>query len=77
MRPSLSKTVKNIQFTDRKNIPPGLPGEIMKTLLNGPLNVERISKKQCKPVSEILSALTMLELEGIVTQKPGKVFEII
>jgi len=61
----------------RRSPPPGIAGSILKTLDDGPLQVEVICKVLGKSVSEILTELTMLEIDGYVAQKPGKIFEII
>ena len=62
-------------YEDKRPIPPGLPGEILKILSKGPLQVESICTMLGKPVSDILTELTVLEMDNYVTQKPGKIFE--
>ena len=56
-------------------LPEGLAGEILKVLAHGPLQVEEISEKLANPISAILNELTMLEMDGLIFQKPGKIFE--
>jgi len=60
---------------ERKSPPGGLAGEIVKVLEEEPLHVERICALLKKSVSEVLSELTFLEIEGFVSQRPGKIFE--
>ena len=62
-------------YEDKRPMPPGLPGEILKILSKGPLQVESICSTLGKPVSDILTELTVLEMDNYVTQKPGKIFE--
>ena len=50
---------------------------ICKVLEEGKALVDTICSKTGIDVSEVLSALTMLELEGIITRLPGNQFEII
>jgi len=59
-----------------KIIPQGLPGEIMKILVGGPLDVEAICVKLNEPVQTILQELTELEIDGLVGQQPGKIFSL-
>jgi DNA processing protein len=56
-------------------LPPGLGGGIIKALESGPLQVESLCSKLGEPVQKILNELTLLEMDGFVRQKPGKVFE--
>ena len=58
-----------------KPVPAGLAGEILKTLSAEPLHIEVICRTLGKTVSEILTELTMLEIEGFIHQRPGKIFE--
>jgi len=60
---------------ERKSPPGGLAGEIVKVLEEEPLHVERICALLKKSVSEVLAELTFLEIEGFVSQRPGKIFE--
>ncbi|MFA6473061.1 MAG: DNA-processing protein DprA, partial [Candidatus Latescibacterota bacterium] len=59
----------------KQPLPPGLGGKIIKTLESGPLQVEALCGKLGEPVQKILNELTLLEIDGLVRQKPGKVFE--
>ena len=68
---------KHTEKTIHSPPPPGLAGDIMKTLDEKALHVESICKVLGKSASDILTELTMLEIDGYVTQKPGKIFEII
>ncbi|MBT4483558.1 MAG: DNA-protecting protein DprA [Candidatus Latescibacteria bacterium] len=61
--------------TKRSPVLPGLAGDILKTLDKEPLHIESICRIIGKSVSEILSELTRLEIEGHITQNPGKIFE--
>ncbi len=70
-KPVPSGTVK----TEHRPLPPGLAGEIIKTLDNKPLHIEKICMELDKSSSEILTELTLLEIDGFVSQKPGKIFE--
>jgi predicted Rossmann fold nucleotide-binding protein DprA/Smf involved in DNA uptake len=42
---------------------------------DGPIQVETLCARLGQPVRVILTELTMLEMDGLVRQKPGKVFE--
>ena len=64
-----------IDYEDRRPLPPGLAGEVLKVLCDGPLQIESICSSLGKPVSSILNELTNLEMDNYVTQKPGKIFE--
>jgi len=63
------------RIIDHRPLPPGLGGDILRTVGNEPLHIERICMILNKPASEILSELTSLEIEGYIAQKPGKIFE--
>ncbi len=56
-------------------LPPGLGGEILRALENMPLQVEALCVKLGQPIHVILTELTLLEMDGLIRQKPGKVFE--
>jgi len=66
-------TSSKIRYT--RPLPPGLGGKIVKTLAEKPLHVETLCTKLGEPISRILTELTMLEIDGYVTQQPGKIFE--
>lgn len=70
-KPVLSHTKQ----TSQRSLPPGLAGEILKTLDNEPLHIESICMALHKSVSEILTELTLLEIDGYISQRPGKIFE--
>jgi len=55
--------------------PPGLSGDIVELLRNGPMQLELICSTLGKPVADILNELTYLEMDSYVIQRPGKVFE--
>jgi DNA processing protein len=59
----------------KQPLPPGLAGAILKKLESGPLQVEAICSRLMEPVQNILNELTLLEMDGLVQQKPGKIFE--
>lgn len=70
--------VTNHELTKPENkrpLPEGLGGDILKILDEKPLHVETISENLGKTISEILSELTFLEMDNFVRQKPGKYFE--
>jgi DNA processing protein len=54
---------------------PGMAGEIMTALDRGPLQIEAICACLGEPVHTVLTELTLLEMDGHIRQKPGKVFE--
>jgi DNA processing protein len=62
------------QKTERPPLP-GMAGEIMIALENGPLQIEALCARLVQPVHKILTELTILEMDGYIRQKPGKVFE--
>ena len=63
------------QKRETRPLPEGMAGKILNVLTEEPLHVEALCKQLDKSVWEILSELTMLEIEGLVRQKPGKIFE--
>jgi DNA processing protein len=73
-RVSGEKGISEILKPERP-LPPGLAGNILEKLESGPLQVESLCTILDKPVSTILTELTMLEIENYVIQKPGKIFE--
>lgn len=60
---------------EERPLPPGLGGAVLGALSSGPLQVETLCAKLGEPVSTLLTELTMLEMDGFIRQKPGKVFE--
>ncbi len=62
-------------FAVPRNIPSGLAGEIVKSLDSGPRHVEEICSILGKPIHIILQQLTDLEMDGLIIQRPGKIFE--
>ena len=70
-----SQVITRRSFTESRHLPPGLAGEILEVLSNGPLQIEAIGNKLGSSISDILTELTLLEMDNYVTQKPGKVFE--
>ena len=70
-----SRGITSSSFTESRPLPPGLAGEILEVLSNGPLQIEAIGNKLGNSISDILTELTLLEMDNYVTQKPGKVFE--
>lgn len=56
-------------------LPPGVGSEILKALDVKPLHVDDLSERLGIPVFELLTELTMLELDGYIRQNPGKIFE--
>ncbi len=56
-------------------VPEGLAGEILSALGGGPLQIEQISEKLASPMPAILNELTLLEMDGRISQRPGKIFE--
>lgn len=54
---------------------PGLAGAIVAALGGGALQIETICARLGEPVPAVLTELTLLEMDGYVRQKPGKVFE--
>jgi len=60
--------------TVRLPVPEGLAGEIFMLLGDGPLQIEEIGERLGNPIADILNHLTELEMDGLVTQRPGKMF---
>lgn len=60
---------------EKPPLPPGLGGDILGALESQPLQIETLCTKLGKPIHIILPELTMLEMDGLIRQKPGKVFE--
>jgi len=50
---------------------------IVSTLLSGELQIDLIVEQTGLTTQTVLTRLTMLELSGIVVQKPGKIFELV
>ena len=48
---------------------------VLKALEGQTLHVDTIAEKSGQPMSDVLSALTILEISGAVTQEPGKRFK--
>ena len=70
-----SRGITSSSFIESRPLPPGLAGEILEVLSKGPLQIEAIGNKLGSSISDILTELTLLEMDNYVTQKPGKVFE--
>ena len=73
---STGKTLTGPQRIERP-LPPGIGGDIVQKLSEGPLHIDELSSSLNMTVSETLNELTLLELEGYVRQNPGKNFEMI
>ena len=58
------------------NIPAEYKG-IYKVLENEPLHINEICKKLNKPINNINSNLTLMEIEGLIEQLPGNMFKIV
>ena len=71
---SVGKTLTGPPRIERP-LPPGTGGNIVRKLGEGPLHIDDLSASLNMTVSETLNELTLLELEGYVRQKPGKIFE--
>ncbi len=56
-------------------VPPGLAGDIVTALSHGPLQVEVICARLGQTIPIVLTELTLLEMDGLIRQRPGKVFE--
>ncbi len=54
---------------------PGMAGDIMTALDRGPLQIEALCARLGEPVHKVLTELTILEMDGYIRQKPGKMFE--
>jgi len=52
----------------------GTPGRVARALAGGPLDPGAIARAAELPGGEVLAALLRLELEGIVEERPGKVY---
>ncbi len=50
---------------------------IVKALADGELQIDNIAERTELPIQVILTRMTMLEMDGIVCQKPGKYFELV
>jgi DNA processing protein len=69
------RSEKSVAQPVKRALPPGLGGKIMETLEKGPQQVEALCSRLGEPVQNILNELTILEMDGLVRQKPGKIFE--
>lgn len=56
-------------------LPPGLAGVIIEALARGPLQIDVLCTRIGMAVPSILTELTLLEMDGLIRQRPGKVFE--
>jgi len=56
-------------------LPAGLAGEILGVIEREPLHIEKICLQVKRGTPEVLSELTLLEIDGYVSQLPGKMFE--
>ncbi len=54
---------------------PGMAGGIMSALDREPLQIEDLCIRLGEPASRVLTELTLLEMDGRIRQKPGKIFE--
>lgn len=71
--PSYSISVKPVE----RPLPEGLSGDIIRILREGSCQIEVLCLKIGKPVHQVLTELTVLEMDGLIKQKPGKIFEIV
>ena len=55
----------------------GIEEMIFSCLNPGPLHIDDLAEKCARPTPEVSAALLNLELQGIVRQRPGKLFSII
>lgn len=62
-------------YPPKRRIPEGLAGDILHALDKEPLYIEQVCTAVNRTVPDVLAALTMLEIDGFVVQKPGKIFE--
>lgn len=53
---------------------PDLERKILKTLFNEPMTIDDLSRLFKKPVGELLSKLTMMAIEGLITEERGKFY---
>ena len=51
--------------------------QIAEALMDGPLQLDSLIEKTGLPASQILPQLTVLQIKKLITQKPGKIYEII
>lgn len=68
---------KNIKKLEKNELKVEIPEqyiEIYEAIKNIPINVDEIKKKTKKPINEINTILTMLELEGFIESVPGNFF---
>ena len=49
---------------------------LIRTLKNGPLQLDVLLDRVELPSSVVLSQLTMLQIKGVVAQRPGKIYEL-
>jgi DNA processing protein len=56
-------------------LPPGLGGQILGALENGPQQIETLCARLGTTAATLLTELTLLEMDGYIRQRPGKFFE--
>ena len=65
--------------TVRPSLPEDLPPiqrQIAEALLDGPLQLDALIDRTGLPASRILPELTLLQIKKLITQKPGKTYEL-
>lgn len=82
-KPSSAKAKKTASAAPKEKSPPVIPAylspaqrELIDLLLQGSAVADRLAALTGRPVGDILSDLTMLEIEGCVTARPGGIYEV-
>ncbi len=70
-----TRVAEGLSAPQSRPMPKGLAGEILGVLDRGPLQIEEIQAALERPVHEISSELTTLEIDHFVSRKPGNYFE--
>jgi len=74
----LTVPIKECLIKRSKVLPADLKQEelkILQVLQNGPMYVDKIAEESLIPISGASSALTVLEIKGLIKRLPGNVFE--
>jgi DNA processing protein len=58
-----------------KAAPPGIAGRILDAIKSGPMQFDDLCTRTGMTASSLLTELTVLEMDGYIRQRPGKIFE--
>jgi predicted Rossmann fold nucleotide-binding protein DprA/Smf involved in DNA uptake len=50
--------------------------QIAEALLDGPLQLDTLIDKTGLPTAQVLPQLTVLQIKKLISQKPGKIYEL-